>query len=62
MPMQTDWTIYLTFLGAGLILLLPREAKTLIRWTALLTGVAACWSRCAGYFAYNAWVTRAARR
>ena len=26
--MQVDWTIYLTFLGVGLILLLPRESKT----------------------------------
>jgi NADH-quinone oxidoreductase subunit M len=43
--MQVDWTIYLTFLGVGLILLLPRESKTLIRWVALLTGVAALQSR-----------------
>ena len=37
--MRLDSIIYLTFAGAGLVMLLPREAKNLIRWTALLTGV-----------------------
>jgi len=38
--MHADSTIYLSFLGAGLVMLLPREAKNAIRWTALLTGIA----------------------
>ena len=54
--MQVDWTIYLTLLGMGLILLLPRESKTLIRWVALLTGVAALLVALKDYFNYNAWV------
>ena len=54
--MQVDWTIYLTFLGVGLILLLPRESKTLIRWVALLTGVAALLVALKDYFNYNEWV------
>jgi len=50
--MRTDWTIYASFLGAGLIMLLPRNAKTLIRWTALLTGLvglALGWHGCTAY-------------
>jgi NADH-quinone oxidoreductase subunit M len=54
--MRTDWAIYITFLGAGLILLLPRNAKTLIRWTALATGVAGLLIALSGYFAYDAWL------
>jgi len=54
--MRVDWTIYLTFLGAGLILLLPRDSKNLIRWVALLTGVAALLVGLKNYFDYNAWV------
>src|SRR5580658_5958616 len=54
--MQVDWTIYLTFLGVGLILLLPRDSKNLIRWVALLTGVAALLVALKNYFAYDAWV------
>ena len=54
--MRADWTIYLTFLGAGLILLLPRDSKNLIRWVALLTGVAALLIALKNYFDYNAWV------
>ena len=54
--MQVDWTIYLTFLGAGLILLLPRDSKNLIRWIALLTGVGALLVALKNYFDYNAWV------
>ncbi|HTS16429.1 MAG TPA: NADH-quinone oxidoreductase subunit M [Verrucomicrobiae bacterium] len=54
--MQVDWTIYLTFLGVGLILLLPRESKSLIRWVALLTGVAALVVALKNYFNYNDWV------
>lgn len=52
--MHVDWTIYSTFLGAGLVMLLPREAKTLIRWVALLTGVIGLVIGLDGYFEYNA--------
>jgi NADH-quinone oxidoreductase subunit M len=52
--MRTDWSIYISFIGAGLIMLLPRNAKTLIRWTALLTGSIGLLIALAGYFAYNA--------
>ena len=51
--MRPDWTIYLTFLGAGLILLLPRDAKNLIRWVALATGLAGLTVGLTGYFHYN---------
>jgi NADH-quinone oxidoreductase subunit M len=54
--MQPDWTIYLSFIGAGLIALLPARAKNLARWTALLTGVAGLAVALRGYFAYNATV------
>jgi len=54
--MRTDWTIYVTFLGAGLIMLLPRNAKNLIRWVALLTGVAGLGIALQNYIAYNGWV------
>ncbi|MGD0016645.1 MAG: NADH-quinone oxidoreductase subunit M [Verrucomicrobiia bacterium] len=54
--MYTDLTIYLTFAGAGLIMLLPREAKTAIRWTALLTGMAGLAVALWGYFTYNSLV------
>jgi NADH-quinone oxidoreductase subunit M len=54
--MQVDWTIYLTLLGAGLILLLPRDSKNLIRWVALATGVGALLVALQNYFNYNAWV------
>jgi len=54
--MQVDWTIYLTFLGVGLILLLPSESKTLVRWVALATGVAALTVALRNYFDYNNWV------
>ncbi|MEI8314542.1 MAG: NADH-quinone oxidoreductase subunit M [Verrucomicrobiota bacterium] len=54
--MRADWSIYISFLGAGLVLLLPRNAKNLIRWTALLTGVASLTVALIGYFAYNSWI------
>jgi NADH-quinone oxidoreductase subunit M len=55
--MRTDWSIYISFLGAGLIMLLPRNSKTLIRWVALLTGVTGLLVALHGYFAYDAWIT-----
>ena len=54
--MRADWSIYISFIGAGLVMLLPRNAKNLIRWTALLTGVASLKVALIGYFAYNAWI------
>jgi len=54
--MRADWSIYISFIGAGLVLLLPRNAKSLIRWTALLTGVAALAVALVGYFSYNSWI------
>lgn len=54
--MQADWSIYISFIGAGLIMLLPRDARTLIRWTALLTGVAGLLVALHGYFAYDTWL------
>ena len=52
--MRVDWTIYATFIGVGVILLLPRDAKNVIRWFALLIGIAGLAIGLAGYFDYNA--------
>jgi NADH-quinone oxidoreductase subunit M len=49
---NVDWTIYISFLGAGLIALLPRENRALIRWTALLFGVAGLCVALANYADY----------
>jgi len=54
--MRTDWTIYVSFLGAGLIMLLPRNSKNLIRWVALLTGVTGLGIALQNYIAYNGWI------
>ena len=54
--MRADWSIYISFIGAGLVMLLPRNAKNLIRLTALLTGVASLTVALIGYFAYNSWI------
>jgi len=54
--MRTDWTIYVSLLGAGLIMILPRDWKTVIRWVALLSGVAGLVVALGGYFAYDAWI------
>ena len=53
--MRADWSIYISFLGAGLVMLLPRDAKRLIRWVSLLTGVAGLAVALDGYLKYNAW-------
>ena len=37
-------------------MLLPRDSKNLIRWIALLTGVASLLVALRGYFAYDAWI------
>ena len=55
--MHTDWTIYSSLIGAGLVLLLPREAKNLIRWVALLTGLVGLTVALRDYFHYDAIVT-----
>ena len=52
--MRVDWTIYVSFLGTGLILLLPRGSKNLIRWVALLTGITGLAVGLIGYCDYNA--------
>jgi NADH-quinone oxidoreductase subunit M len=57
--MQADWTIYLSLLGAGLIMLLPRESKTLVRWVALLTGLAGLMVALGGYLDYHRWISSA---
>ena len=49
-----DWTIYLSFLGAGLILCLPREQKALIRWIALASGVLGLGLALGAWWSYNA--------
>src|SRR5258705_12036256 len=54
--MDVDWSIYASFLGAGLIMILPRKSKTLIRWVALLTGTIGLVIALQGYFEYDAWV------
>jgi NADH-quinone oxidoreductase subunit M len=54
--MRVDWAIYISFIGAGLITLLPRSAKNLARWTALVTGGAGLVISLIGYFEYNSWV------
>ncbi len=54
--MHADWSIYISFIGAGVIMLLPRDAKTLIRWVALLTGLAGLTIGLNGFFAYDAWL------
>jgi NADH-quinone oxidoreductase subunit M len=54
--MRTDWAIYLSFIGAGIIALLPRDSKTLVRWVALLTGLAGLAVSLHDYFAYDAWL------
>jgi len=54
--MRIDWTIYSSLIGAGLVMLLPRSAKNLIRWVALLTGLTGLGIALYGFFAYNAWI------
>ncbi|MDW8343929.1 MAG: NADH-quinone oxidoreductase subunit M [Verrucomicrobiae bacterium] len=51
--MHTDWTIYLTLLGVGVIMLLPASSKALIRCVALLTGLAGLAVGLADYVHYN---------
>jgi NADH-quinone oxidoreductase subunit M len=57
-----DWTIYLSFWGAAVILCLPGEQKTLIRWVALLTGAAGLWFALDAWWSYNAAVPALARK
>jgi NADH-quinone oxidoreductase subunit M len=53
---RTDWAIYISFIGAGVLTLLPRDSKTLIRWVALLIGLVGLGIALQGYFAYDAWL------
>ena len=48
------WAIYISFIGAGVILLMPRESKNAIRWVGLLTAVLGEWFALKGFFAYRA--------
>jgi NADH-quinone oxidoreductase subunit M len=48
------WAIYLSFLGAAIVLFIPRENKNAIRWTALLTGILGELCALKGFFAYRA--------
>lgn len=47
------WTIYISLLGAGLLLLLPEGQKTLARWVALLIATTGLALGVAGTIAYS---------
>ena len=47
------WTIWISFLGAGLIMLLPAELKNLARWTALLVSLSGLLIALHFFFAYD---------
>ncbi len=51
--MQTDWTIYSALLGAAVVMMLPREARGLIRAVALLTGLVGLAVALVDYFHYD---------
>jgi NADH-quinone oxidoreductase subunit M len=51
--MTVDWTIYLTFIGAGVVALLPRESRSMARWVALAFGVAGLALALYHYAVYN---------
>lgn len=48
------WTIYITFIGMGVIMLMPRDSKNAIRWIALLTALAGEYLALKGFFDYRA--------
>ena len=48
------WTIYLSFLGAVVIMFMPRESKNAIRWVGLLFAVLGLLCAVKGFFAYRA--------
>ena len=52
--MSLDWTIYLSFIGSGLILCQPREQRNRIRWIALAFGVAGLAIALGAWWSYNA--------
>ena len=52
--MSLDWTIYLSFIGSGLILCQPREQRDRIRWIALAFGVAGLAIALGAWWSYNA--------
>ena len=47
------WTIWISFLGAGLLILLPAKRKDLIRGTALLISLAGLFIGLKYFFAYS---------
>lgn len=54
--MYLDWTIYLSFIGAAIVMVLPRDARRLIRWVSITTGVAGLWIALFGFVQYNGMV------
>ena len=46
------WTIYVSFLGVALLMLLPAGSRSLARWVALVTAVAGLGCAAAGALAY----------
>jgi NADH-quinone oxidoreductase subunit M len=51
-----SWTIYGSFLGALLVMLLPPQRRNLIRWVALLTALFGLYCALKGFMAYHALV------
>ena len=47
------WTIYVSFLGVALLMLLPAASRSLARWVALATAAAALGCAVAGALAYS---------
>ena len=60
--MSLDWTIYLSFIGAGLVLCQPREQRERIRWIALAFGVAGLALALGAWWSYNAAVPELAKQ
>ena len=60
--MTLDWTIYLSFLGSGLILCQPTEQRNRIRWMALAFGVAGLALAVGAWCSYNAAVPELAKQ
>ncbi len=50
---RLDWTIYLSMIGAMVVLAMPREKKDAIRWTALLFAVSGLALALYGLFHYQ---------
>lgn len=50
---RMDWTIYLSWIGVVVVLLLPQREKEAIRWTALFFALAGLWVALHGLFHYE---------